>query len=248
MPVTWYEGKIAKIEQRSSNTRSFWLEIPELSAFDFKAGQFITMDLPIHEKRLQRWRSYSIASAPDGSNLLELCIVRLEGGLAGTYLFEEATIGTTIRFKGPGGAFILPETLDKDLVLICTGTGVAPFRSMLLDIARNHIPHHRLHLIFGTRLREGVLYEKEFQQLAAELPGFSYSVTLSQESDPTKFQTPFDIRKGYVHAVYLETYQEKREDVLFYLCGWANMVDEAVLHLTEDLGYAPQQVRTELYG
>lgn len=249
MPVTWYEGRIARIEQRSSNTRSFWIEVPEISAFDFKAGQFITVDLPIHEKRLQRWRSYSIASPPDSSNLMELCIVQLEGGLASTYLFEQATIGTPIRFKGPGGAFVLPENLDdKDLVLICTGTGVAPFRSMLLDIAQQHKSHRHLHLIFGTRYREGVLYEQEFQQLASELPGFTYSVALSRETDPQQLQAPFDIRGGYVHSVYLEAYREKREDVLFYLCGWSNMVDEAVLHLTEELGYATQQVRTELYG
>ena len=249
MPVTWYEGSIVRIEQRSSNTRSFWVEVPELPVFDFKAGQFITMDLPIHEKRLQRWRSYSIASPPNGSNLLELCIVQLEGGLAGNYLFNQATVGTTLRFKGPGGAFVLPETLeDKDLVLICTGTGVAPFRSMLLDIARQHKPHRRLHLIFGTRTREGVLYEKEFQQLASELPQFTYSVALSRETDPRQLQAPFELRSGYVHSVYLEAYREKREDVLFYLCGWSNMVDEAVLRLTEELGYAPKQVRTELYG
>lgn len=248
MPVTWYEGKIAGIEQRSSNTRSFWIEVPELSSFDFKAGQFITLDLPIHEKRLQRWRSYSIASPPDGSNLLELCIVRLEGGLAGTYLFEEATIGTTVRFKGPGGAFVLPETLDKDLVLVCTGTGVAPFRSMLLDIVQKKKDHRRIHLIFGTRTREGVLYEQEFQQLAEALPDFTFSVALSRESDPQQLQAPFDIRRGYVHSFYLEDYRQKKEDILFYLCGWSSMVDEAVLRLTEELGYPPQQVRTELYG
>jgi CDP-4-dehydro-6-deoxyglucose reductase len=249
MPVAnWYDGVIRRIEARAPNTRSFWLEIPELPGFDFKPGQFITMDLPIHEKRLQRWRSYSIASAPDGSNTIELCIVRLDGGLASTYLFDHIQEGTSLRFKGPGGAFTLPDTLDKDLVLICTGTGVAPFRSMLLDIVRNNRPHRRIHLVFGTRYREGVLYEEEFVQLQQELPGFTFSVALSRETDPVLLQAPFEIRRGYVHPIYLESCREKRDDVLFYLCGWSMMVDEAILQLGENLGYPPQQIRTERYG
>lgn len=248
MPTTWYEGKISRIEARSSNTRSFWIEVPELEHFDFKAGQFITMDLPIHEKRLQRWRSYSIASAPDGTNVFELCIVRLEGGLATRYLFEEVEVGSTIRFKGPGGAFVLPETLDKDLVMICTGTGVAPFRSMLLDIQNRGIPHRNLHLIFGTRYRDGILYEREFETLMQQMPGFTFSAALSREHDPELLKAPFELRQGYVHQYYLEAYKEKREDALFLLCGWATMVDEAVLRLTEELGYPPAQIRSELYG
>lgn len=249
MPTAnWYDGVIRRIETRAPNTRSFWLEVPELPGFDFKPGQFITMDLPIHEKRLQRWRSYSIASAPDGSNVIELCIVRLEGGLASNYLFDHIYEGAAIRFKGPGGAFILPETLDKDLVLICTGTGVAPFRSMLLDLLHRKPPHRKIHLIFGTRWRAGVLYEKEFIQLQDVLPGFTYSVALSREAGPQLLQAPFDLYQGYVHQVYQEYYREKREDLLFYLCGWSNMVDEAVRQLTSDLGYPAHQVRTELYG
>lgn len=248
MPVTWYEGTLLKIEPLNQNTRSFLLQVPELPSFDFKPGQFITMDLPIHEKRLQRWRSYSIASSPNGSNVIELCIVRLEGGLASNYLFDQVQIGSTIRFKGPGGAFTLPESIDKDLVLICTGTGIAPFRSMLLDLARQNIPHRKIHLIFGTRWREGVLYEKEFLDLQEKLPGFTYSVALSRETDPKLLQASFELQQGYVHQIYRSHYAQKREDLLFYLCGWSNMVDEAVSLLTGELGYPPHQVRTELYG
>ena len=139
----WHKSKIIKIEDESPTTKRFWLEVPDLEKIDFKAGQFITMDLPIHKKRLKRWRSYSIANAPDGTNVLELCIVYLEGGLASEYLFKEVNVGDEITFKGPTGVFTLPQELDTDIVLVCTGTGIAPFRSMIWDIYNNKKTHQK---------------------------------------------------------------------------------------------------------
>lgn len=74
----WRIGKVIKIEQETANTRRYWIEIEELSNFEFTAGQFVTLDLPIHEQKNKRWRSYSIASSPDGTNVIELVIVLLE--------------------------------------------------------------------------------------------------------------------------------------------------------------------------
>lgn len=239
--TTWYNGIIRKIEDASPTTKRFWLEVEGVDRFDFKAGQFITMDLPIGERRNQRWRSYSIASAPDGSNLLELCIVHLNGGLASGYLFNEAKIGTSIKFKGPDGTFTLPESIENELVMVCTGTGVAPFRSMILEIFNRNISHRGIHLIFGTRTADGVLYQKEFEDLVEKMPGFRYSVALSREEKE-------GCHHGYVHGIYQTAYAEKRPDRTFYLCGWTKMVEEAVAKLMVEMGYERGQVKYELYG
>ncbi len=242
MPTTWYDSIISKIEPASPNVKRFWLKTTNGARPDFQAGQFITMDLPIGDKRLQRWRSYSIASAPgDDPNALEFCIVRAPEGLASHYLFDEVQPGTAVRWKGPEGGFVLPETLDKDLVFVCTGTGVAPFRSMLRDIQYAGKPHRNIHLIFGARTEADVLYRKEFEELTRTMPGFRYDVALSREPNWPGY-------KGYVHQVYLEHYADKRADVDFYLCGWSNMIDEAVANLMVKLGYERTQIHYELYG
>lgn len=249
MPTTWYDANVIDIQPTTSpNTRRFWVEIPEVASFSFKPGQFVTMDLPIGEKRLQRWRSYSIASAPAESNQLEFCIVRLDGGKATEYLFDDVQVGSTLRFKGPDGGFVLPETIDHDMVMVCTGTGVAPFRSMLKYIQEQNIPHRGLHLIFGTRHAEGILYQEEFVELQKTLPGFRFSVALSRENNLDAQQFPFEVQPGYVHSFYLHAYSTLRSDVKFYLCGWQNMVDEAVLNLFDKIGYDKRQIITELYG
>ena len=55
------EGNLTKIVDETSNTKRFYFEIPSLEKFDFIPGQFVTMDLPIHEQKNKRWRSYSIS-------------------------------------------------------------------------------------------------------------------------------------------------------------------------------------------
>lgn len=242
MPTIWYEARVSRTEDMTPQVRRFFLQLPEGKPPAFEAGQFITLDLPIGEKRLQRWRSYSIASGPADGPDMELCIVRLDGGEGTRYLFEEVREGSILRFKGPDGAFTLPLNLeDRDLVMVCTGTGVAPFRSMLRDLFARRQSYRRLHLIFGARTEADILYRHEFEGYAAAHPNFRYDVALSRQPDWPGY-------RGHLHQVYLEHYVEKRPDVLFMLCGWSRMIDDAVANLVARLGYAPHQVKYELYG
>src|SRR3978361_914448 len=118
----WRTGIVIKIKEETAFTRRFWIQIPELEVFNFAPGQFVTLDLPIHEKPNKRWRSYSIASWPDGTNVIELLIVLLDGGAGTTYLFNEINEGSELTLRGPQGVFVLPEQIEKDIYLICTGT------------------------------------------------------------------------------------------------------------------------------
>jgi ferredoxin-NADP reductase len=238
----WRNGKVIKIEDATANTRRFWIQIPELDVFDFKPGQFVTLDLPIHEKKNKRWRSYSIASHPDGSNIFELVIVLLEGGSGTHYLFNEVKVGSELILRGPQGVFTLPEPVEKDLFFICTGTGIAPFRSMVHYMHLHQMPHKNIYLIFGCRKLTDALYSEELKKLEESLPGFRYIPTFSREvtDDVT-------IRKGYVHNVYEEIIEQEKTPASFYLCGWKNMIDDARQKLGS-LGYEKKDIHFELYG
>ena len=233
----WRTGKIIRIENATYNTRRFWIEIPELEKFDFKPGQFVTLDLPIHEKPAKRIRSYSIASWPDETNVIELVIVLLEGGLGTTYLFNNVGVGSQITLRGPQGVFILKEDhLQKDIFFICTGTGIAPFRSMVHDIKVKNIPHNKIYLLIGTRTQQDLLYHNEMKELRLE--NFEYIPTLSREQ--------WDGRTGYVHPIYEELCAAK-QPAAFFLCGWKNMIDEAKKRIQE-MGYDRKAIHQELYG
>lgn len=238
----WRTGVVTKIQDETAFTRRFWIRIPEVESFDFKPGQFVTLDLPIHEKKNKRWRSYSIASTPDGTNIIELVIVLLDGGAGTTYLFNNITIGSELSLRGPQGVFVLPQIIDREIFFICTGTGVAPFRSMLHYIKRNSIPHKNLYLVFGSRLISDGLYRQELKELEQELSDYFYLPAYSREPAETA-----GIRKGYVHAVYEEIAARERRPAYFYLCGWKNMVDEAKQRILA-MGYDKKDIHLELYG
>lgn len=239
----WQTGIVTRIEQATPNTRRYWIKFPETENFDFKPGQFVTMDLPIHEQKNKRWRSYSIASMPDGTNVIELVIVYLEGGLGTTYLFNEVKEGSELILRGPQGVFTLPETIDHDLVLICTGTGIAPFRSMLHYINTHNIPHGDLHLIFGTRTKQDLLYAEEMKELEKSLSGFTFHPALSRETwDGHHWQG----HTGYVHPIYEEICAGTKP-AHFMLCGWKVMIDEAKTRLLQ-MGYDKKAIHLELYG
>jgi len=239
----WRTGKVIRIEDETSSTKRFWIEVPELDSFDFKPGQFVTLDLPIHEKPNKRWRSYSIASWPDGTNVFELVIVLLEGGLGTHYLFTEVSVGSELILRGPQGVFVLPEPIDRDLYFICTGTGIAPFRSMTHYILDHNVPHQNIYLIFGCRLLCDGLYNQEMKELEGKVESFSYLPTYSRESPDNN-----GIRKGYVHSIYEEIVKEKPgSPAYFYLCGWKNMIDEAKQRI-QALGFDRKAIHQELYG
>ncbi len=238
MVPKWQTGIVRHVEQASQNTRRYWVELPDSPSFDFKPGQFVTLDLPIHEQRNKRWRSYSIASMPNGSNLIELLIVHLDGGLASGYIFDEIKVGSTITLRGPQGVFVLPAQLGKDLYLVCTGTGIAPFRSMLQYIRQHRVSHQQIHLIFGTRTQNDILYKEEMTELENTLPGFQYHTILSREQ--------WQGNKGYVHPVY-ERLCAGRQPALFMLCGWRPMIDEAKQRIMA-MGYDKKDIHSELYG
>lgn len=240
----WKPAFIRRIKQRTPTVRSFWVELPDREVLDYIPGQFLTLDLPIGETRRDGWRSYSIAAAPDGSNQAELCIVRLPGGKGTGFLFDEAEVGTEVKTKDPAGVFTLPEgPLTHDVVMICTGTGIAPFRAMLQARLASESVH--FHLIFGCRTAEDILYADELAALAEAHDNFTYSVALSREKAADR--PGMAVSNGYVHPVYEATYTAVRQDVRFYLCGWAVMVDEAKDRLLK-LGYPASQIVEELYG
>jgi ferredoxin-NADP reductase len=234
----WKKGIVREIRPEAPGTQRYFIEIPELERFDFEPGQFVTLDLPIGERNSERWRSYSIASAPDQTNMFELVIVKAEGGRGTEYIFNNITVGAEFAVRGPQGKFTLPPIINRDLFLICTGTGIAPFRSMIHHIFQNKLPHFQIHLVFGCRYQTDLLYYDELKELDSQHESFHYHPTLSREE--------WYGHKGYVHAVYKQLL-ENNQSGYFYLCGWKDMITQARQTLA-DMGYEKKDIHFELYG
>jgi ferredoxin-NADP reductase len=238
MPYSFYNAEVVDIIDVTPLVKRYFFKISDFEHFNFAPGQFVMLDLPIVSKITTR--SYSIASAPAG-NIIELVISLNAEGLGTPYLFNEVKIGSKLPLSQPAGKFMKPPVAnDIDLCLICTGTGIAPFRSFLKDLIHKNTPYKSINLIFGTRHEKDVLYKEEMEELSRIMPNFSFTTVLSREENPA-----YTGKRGYVHEIYKELYADKRP-AHFYLCGWKVMIKEAIQHL-QDMGYDKKAIKFELY-
>lgn len=239
--LPWQTAIIKETEQLTEHTRRFLFRVKDVDVFHFKPGQFLTLDLPIHERQSKRLRSYTIASAPNNTNEFELVVVELPEGKGSHYLFEQCDISSEVQFRGPLGSFTIDD-LTKDICLVCTGTGIAPFRSQLHYLLKNDIKIPEIHLVFGTRYFKDILFLDEMMELEEQFPGFHYHLTLSRETNEN-----YKGDKGYVHPVYEKICRQGKREMHFYLCGWRPMIDEARKRIAA-MGYDTKHVHLELYG
>jgi CDP-4-dehydro-6-deoxyglucose reductase len=238
MKQTFYDAEVINIIDETNTTKRFFFKVHHMPQFNFKAGQFVMIDLPIESKI--SYRSYSIASAPSNNNEFELLIVLNPPGKGTPYMWDNIKIGTIAKIAGPIGKFTLPEEIDREICFLCTGTGIAPLRSMLHDLVNNNKLHNPVKIIFGSRLKEDLLYKEEMSQLQKEYNKFEFIPVLSRETNES-----WDGKKGYVHEVYEEIYADVRP-CYFYLCGWSAMIKEARDRLLA-LGYTKSDIKYELY-
>jgi ferredoxin-NADP reductase len=148
--------------------------------------------------------------------------------------------GAVIQVKGPFGSFILRPPL-RDTIFIATGTGIAPYRSMLHWLFADTERHHnkQFWLVFGSRTQRDIYYHDEFLQLAAEHPNFHYMPTLSRGSDN------WPGLRGYVQE-HIRKLAEGRADMHAYICGLEKMVT-ANRELLKSLGWERKSILYEKY-
>jgi ferredoxin-NADP reductase len=231
----YFECHVTDVIEATERTKRFLFQFPDEIDFTFRPGQFVMLDLPIASKVTNR--AYSIASAPDGNNF-ELVISKKPAGLGTNYLFHNVKKGSILKVTKALGKFSLPAPIERDICFICTGTGVAPFRSMLHHIYEKDIPHRKIYLVFGNRWAADILYRNEFEEVEKKHPDFKFIPVLSRETEWTG-------RKGYVHQVYEELFADKRP-AWFYVCGWEEMTKDARIRIAE-MGYDKKFIRFEVY-
>ena len=218
--MTILKARLLETRNLSPSVRHFEFELPEVQRFGFVPGQFMSLTAEIGHDEITR--AYSLASPPAG-NRFALCLNEVDGGRFSPHLFS-LTPGGEINCQGPYGAFIFRRPLS-DSILVATGTGIAPFRSMLLDRVPNE-PDRRFTLIFGVRHEQGLLYRDEWEALARQYRNFDFRPTLTQPGPDWSGRT------GRVQSHVLEALADRR-DVDVYICGLKEMVNDVRAALKE---------------
>jgi ferredoxin-NADP reductase len=204
-----------------------------------RAGQHVDVRLTA-EDGYQAQRSYSIASAPDGTRV-ELTVERLADGEVSPYLTDELRPGDRIELRGPiGGYFVWEPARGGPLLLVAGGAGVVPLMAMI-RVRATAGSAADTRILFSSRSWDDVIYRAELARLEGDGLRVVHTLTRSQPPDWT----------GYARRVDAEMLTEvgpgPDEPAHVYVCGPTPFV-EAVAGTLVELGHDPQRVKTERFG
>lgn len=213
------------------NDAAIMLELDvEASAPAFLPGQYVNIDVPGSGQH----RSYSFSTAP-GEQRIGFLIKKIAGGVMSTWL-ERAEMGGKLDLTGPLGSFYMRK-VERPLLFLAGGTGLAPFLSMLEALVREN-SQQQIHLIYGVTRDLDLVLVDEVEAYAGRLPNFTFSTVVAEEASSHP-------RKGWVtQHIPAETMNGGDLDV--YLCGPPPMVD-AVRKFFAETGVKPNSFHYEKF-
>jgi benzoate/toluate 1,2-dioxygenase reductase subunit len=198
----------------------------------FLSGQYVNVEVP----GTGLTRSYSFSSAP-GANRFEFVVRNVPQGRMSTFLAKDAQVGQPIAFSGPYGSFYLRE-VQRPLLLLAGGTGIAPFLSMLQVLAASGM-RQPVRMVFGVTNDVDLVAIEHLQRIAAAHPQFSFRTCVASDDSAHP-------RKGYV-TQHVEQDWLNGGEVDIYLCGPVPMVD-AVRRWLKDCGVTPANFYFEKFS
>ena len=199
--------RIDSINLLGDNVLSIVLRLPPASDFRFIPGQYL--DLIIGDIR----RSYSIANAPRADGKLELQVGRVEQGLMSSLLFTQVKQNELLRIEGPLGTFSYRDKGEDNVILMATGTGIAPIKSLLESFSTD-VVRKKVYVFWGMRY-----YEDFYFDIESVGGSFSYVPVLSGEDRQFFFY-------GYVQQAVLSHGIDLAKSSV-YACGSEFMIKDA---------------------
>ena len=206
----------------------FECTLPSSVLMPYISGQFAMVAVDeiklLQNPNALKWASYSISSSPSQKGMLEFCV----GGGSPTgvtnHIMTKCISGSKIKVRGAFGNFKLNDAFDE-LLLIATGTGIAPIISMARTLLAtgNKKP---ITMVYGFRYSGIYLYQKEIEALQKKHPNFKALPIMSSMDDKA-----WKGERGHVQDVLGKHSFSNPEKINVYICGRPSIVDEIVAKL-----------------
>lgn len=236
MPPQKYLARVADHVIFNQDYHWFTIDLTNPTTLDFKAGQFLMLDVPGSAAK----KAYSIPSSPASKSQINLLIDVSPQG-EGTRYLQSLLPGDEITFMAPAGLFVLADNpAEEKIVLIATGSGISAVRSMLLDLLYMRGSKQEIWLHWGMRHAEDVFWEDDFRMMENAFPNFHFDLVLSQPPEG------WPLCLGHVNDCLLKHHQDFSKTG-FYMCGSPGMV-EGVSALLAEKGVAPELIHHERFG
>lgn len=242
-PLRWQIGTLTAIQRQTGRVSSFTLALPAWRPH--RAGQHYDVRLTAGDG-YRAQRSYSIASAPQARDEVELGIERIPDGEVSPYFHDVLVEGDRVEVRGPiGGYFVWEPGMGGPLLLVGGGSGVVPLMAMLRARRAAADPTPAA-LMYSSRTIDDVIYRAELEALAAESGGPMVIHTLTREQPPGWDGFGRRIDEPMLASV-LDRIGGGAAAPLAYVCGPTVLVENVANGLTS-LGLPAARIRTERFG
>nr|WP_207630590.1 MULTISPECIES: FAD-binding oxidoreductase [unclassified Actinopolyspora] len=173
----WYNGEVVHHERLSWDMAVVHIR-PDYPV-PYHAGQYVSVEVP---QRPRLWRYLSPANPPSEDGTMEFHIRSVEGGWVSRAIVGHAQLGDQWRMGAPMGRMSVDRNSERDVVMIAGGTGLAPLRAIIEELAQ-YGDNPRVHLFYGGRTRDDLYELRNLQQAAMSNPWLKVIPVL--EDDPT---------------------------------------------------------------
>jgi NAD(P)H-flavin reductase len=228
----WWEADVVAHERRTIDIAV--LQIRPREQLPYLAGQSISLET---EVRPRLWRYYSVANAPRDDGLMELHAQAMDGGPVSSALVRRIGVGDVLRLGPPVGHLSLDTESDRDLLLVAGGTGLAPLKAIVDQVAR-YGPERRVDLFVGARTEDGFYDTPALQRLEQQHPWLTVTLAVSDDKISS-------LEHGDVGEVVTRHGPWRSRDV--YVAGPPAMVEDTVSRLLSS-GVPEERIRTEVFA
>jgi len=241
--VKEYKTKLVKLRDLTHDIKEVNLEIIDGQEINYRAGQFVQFQVPKYELTDEAvYRAYSMSSVPSSTKSIQLEIRQVPNGICTTYVHQHLKEGDEVIFNGPYGDFFLRET-DAEIVCIAGGSGMAPIKSILMNMAETQNPR-RVRYFFGARSRRDLFLLDEMAELEKQIPNFKFIPVLSEPQEEDKWEGETGWVTEAVDRHMAEGDGIKSEA---YLCGSPGMIDACNKVLTDN-GVPDEKIYYDNFG
>jgi Na+-transporting NADH:ubiquinone oxidoreductase subunit F len=217
-----YTSTVARIRDLAPDMREVELDLVEPPRMSFRAGQYVQFLRPGSENDPQpMYRAYSMASPPSRPSHLTLLFQRVPAGACTSYVFDSLREGDRVTVNGPFGFFSLRES-RRPLIFVAGGSGIAPIRAMLLDMAEKHIDRPSV-FFFSAHSAADLVYGQDMHAVQQLLPGFRFIPVLSRPTPEDRWEG----ERGGLPAA-LSRLLARLDEHEAYLCGGPGLIDASI--------------------
>jgi CDP-4-dehydro-6-deoxyglucose reductase len=226
-------AKLADKEELNSRFTWYRFELVNPLILPNEAGQYISIEIAPGEMRM-----YSMCDRPDVESSFEIIVDQQPGG-TGVDFLRQLSFGQQVQVLGPLGKLTINAESDATtIVLVATGSGIAPFKSIVTDQLQIKNAPQTLVLLWGMRHDQELFWLEDFMAIQNSYPQFTFIPVISQPS------TGWTLTTGHVTDFIQSTDFIPQTD--FYLCGNRDMVDE-VQKILADKKFSSERIHSEKF-